>query len=109
MPSYSRSEVVLVRYPFTDLSGYKVRPAVVVNAAHASQDRMIVPLTSQKGGLQAGEFALGDWRHAGLNVPSVVKRGLFTVHERVILKAVGRLSSRDAGKLDHSLKGWLGL
>lgn len=30
MSNYSRGEVVLVRYPFSDLSGSKVRPAVIV-------------------------------------------------------------------------------
>jgi len=29
MPSYSKNEVVLVRYPFSALSGVKVRPAVL--------------------------------------------------------------------------------
>jgi mRNA interferase MazF len=38
MPSFSRSEVILVRYPFTDLSGAKVRAAVVINAPHVSHD-----------------------------------------------------------------------
>jgi len=60
MPSYSKSEVVLVRYPFSNLSGSKVRPAVVVNASHASQDVIIVPLTSKVFPLLAGEFVLAD-------------------------------------------------
>jgi mRNA interferase MazF len=38
MPTCSRGDVVLVRYPFSDLSSLKVRPAVVVNAHHASED-----------------------------------------------------------------------
>ncbi len=41
MPSYSKNEVILVRYPFSNLSGSKVRPAVVVNDAHISQDVII--------------------------------------------------------------------
>jgi hypothetical protein len=36
MPSYSKNDVILVRYPFSDLSVSKVRPAVVVNAPHVS-------------------------------------------------------------------------
>jgi len=44
MPNYSRGDVLLVRYPFTDLSGVKVRPAVVVHAPHPSQDSFVVPL-----------------------------------------------------------------
>jgi len=46
MPSYSKNEVILVRYPFSALSGVKVRPAIIVNAPHVSQDVFIVPLTS---------------------------------------------------------------
>ena len=38
MPSYSRHDVILVRYPFSDLSGAKIRPGVVVSSAHQSQD-----------------------------------------------------------------------
>jgi mRNA interferase MazF len=51
MPSCSRNDVVLVRYPFSDLSGSKVRPAVVVSAPHPSQDWIIVPLTREWLGL----------------------------------------------------------
>jgi mRNA interferase MazF len=47
MPSYSSGDVVLVRYPFTDLTSSKVRPAVAVGAPHASQDIFVVPLTSK--------------------------------------------------------------
>jgi len=38
MPNYSNRDVILVRYPFTDLSGSKVRPAVVVSVPHNSED-----------------------------------------------------------------------
>jgi mRNA interferase MazF len=62
MPSYSRNDVVLVRYPFSDLSGSKVRPAVIVSTQHRSQDLFIVPLTSRTDALLDGEFVLGDWR-----------------------------------------------
>lgn len=62
MPNYSKPEVVLVSYPFSDLTGAKVRPAVVVNASHVSQDLLIVPLTSRTSGLLAGELVLAEWR-----------------------------------------------
>ncbi len=79
-PSYSRNDIVLVRYPFSDLSSAKVRPAVVVNAPHSSQDVFVVPLTSKTISLLAGEFVLTDWAAASLNVPTAVKRELYTVH-----------------------------
>src|SRR5262249_55577407 len=109
MPSYSRNDVILVRYPFTDLSGLKVRPAVVVNAPHASQDLIIVPMTSKLSPLLMGEFVLSDWRTAGLNISSAVKRGLYTVHERLVLKSIGVLALVDASNVEKSLRGWLSL
>lgn len=109
MPNYLRNEIVLVRYPFSNLSGSKVRPAVAVNASHASQDVIIVPLTSKLSPLLAGEFALADWKAAGLNVASAAKRGLYTVHQDLVIKSVGSLSAADAASLDNSLRDWLGL
>jgi mRNA interferase MazF len=109
MPSYLKSEVILVRYPFSNLSGSKVRPAVVVNASHVSQDVVIVPLTSKVSALLSGEFTLADWKAAGLNVPSAAKRGLYTVHQSFVIKSIGSLSATDAGRLDDSLRDWLGL
>ena len=109
MPNYSKNEVILVRYPFSNLLGSKVRPAIVVNASHPSQDVIIVPLTSKVTPLLAGEFVLADWRAAGLNVASAVKRGLYTVHQSLVIKSIGSLSASDAGSLDDSLRDWLGL
>lgn len=109
MASYSKNDVILVRYPFSDLSSSKVRPAVVINAPHVSQDIFTVPLTSRKEFLLDGEFLLSDWSEAGLNVATVVKRGLYTVHENLILKLIGKLSESDAKQLEQSLIAWLGL
>jgi hypothetical protein len=63
----------------------------------------IVPLTSRTMSLLLGEFLLIEWRAAGLNVPTVVKRGLYTVHETLIIKTVGRLLPLDADQLEGSL------
>lgn len=109
MASSSKNDVILVRYPFSDLSSAKVRPAVVVNAPHVSQDIFIVPLTSRTASLLAGEFLLADWTAAGLNVPTAVKRGLYTVHQALLVKTVGRLTQRDAEQVERSLRTWLGL
>jgi len=109
MPSYSKGDVVLVRVPFSDLSDGKVRPAVTVSAPHSSQDIFVVPLTSKTNALLAGEFVMNDWKGVGLNVVTAVKRGLFTIHQNLIIKTVGRISDQDAGELERSLRGWLGL
>lgn len=109
MPNYSKNDVLLVRYPFTDFSQLKPRPAVVVNAPHASTDLIIVPLTSRQAGLRAGEFVLTDWQSAGLIVPTAVKRGFLTLNQNLVLRYIGSLSPRDNQALKQSLKLWLDL
>jgi mRNA interferase MazF len=98
-----------VRYPFSDLSAIKVRPAVLVGGPHSSKDLLIVPLTSKLTALRAGGFSLSDWRGAGLNVPSAVKRGIYTVDFNLVLQVLGRLGSDDREQLDRSLRQWLDL
>ena len=107
MPSFSRNDVVLVAYPFSDRTGVKVRPAVIVSGSHRSRDLFVVPLTSRADRMVEGEFSLADWRSAGLNMASVVKRGLFTVHESFILKRVGALGASDTNRVNESLRSWL--
>lgn len=108
MPSYSRGEIVLIRYPFADLSGSKVRPAVVVNGPHPSRDIIIVPLTSRTTNLLGGEFVLADHQGAGLNIPTALKRGLHTVQENQVISSVGSLRGVDLDQVDRSIKFWLG-
>ena len=109
MPSYSKHDIILVRYPYSDLSSAKVRPAVVVNAPDLSHDVFIVPLTSRTGSLRAGEFVLAEWVNAGLHVKTAVKRGIYTIHTDLIIKRIGKLSQGDTEQLKNSLQLWLGL
>jgi mRNA interferase MazF len=109
MPNYSKHDIVLVRYPFSDQSDSKIRPAVVISAPHVSQDIFIVPLTSKTTSLMAGEYVLANWKNSGLNVPSAVKRGMYTVHETLIIKKVGKLSVPDTASLETALRDWLDL
>jgi mRNA interferase MazF len=109
MPNSSKSDVVLINYPFTDFRGFKIRPVVVIHAPHPSQDAIVVPLTSQTSNLLPGEFALLNWREAGLRVPTAVKRGFATIQDVLVIRSVGRLTGADAQKLDQSLRAWLGL
>lgn len=109
MPSYSKHDVILVRYLFSDLSSSKLRPAVVVSTPHSSQDILVTPLTSKTGSLLAGEFVLSEWVAAGLNVATAVKRGVYTVHKSLVIKVIGQLVKADAEQLEQSLRGWLSL
>jgi mRNA interferase MazF len=66
-------------------------------------------LTSKISSLLSGEFALSEWTAAGLNVATAVKRGVYTVHQSLVIKVIGQLVKVDAEQLEQSLRGWLGL
>jgi mRNA interferase MazF len=108
--SYSKGEVILFPYPFTDLSTKKIRPAVVVGLTEAKyNDIFIVPLTSRTNNLGTGEHVLSGWQQAGLNVVSAVKRGCYLVDSELVLKRVGSLAKSDMDNLEKSLQTWLDL
>ncbi|WP_242051698.1 hypothetical protein [Nostoc sp. FACHB-280] len=48
---------------------------------------------------------LSEWKAAGLNVATAVKRGLYTVHRSLVVKVIGKLADADAELLEQSLKG----
>ena len=47
MSSYSKNEIILIKYPFTSLTTYKIRPAIVVSDEHPSRDIIIVPAAGE--------------------------------------------------------------
>jgi mRNA interferase MazF len=109
MSSFSKNEIVLIKYPFSDISTFKVRPAIVINSPYPSNDIIIVPLTSRNSKLLPGEFILSKWKESGLNVQSTVKRGIYTVDEKLVVQKIGKLSVTDINKLDKSIQNWLGI
>ncbi len=96
---FSFGDVVLVPFPFTDQSGTKKRPAVVVSSHgyNASRrDIVIMVITSQaRTPLGFGEAMVGDWQGAGLIKESVLKPVFTTIEQRLVLRVMGHLSAAD--------------
>jgi len=86
--------VVLVRFPFSDLSSSKLRPAVVL--AHAGGvDWVLCQVTSNAYGdpaavaLSGSSFATGGLGRESVSRPAK----LFTASQALFVKAVGRLTA----------------
>jgi mRNA interferase MazF len=107
MKNFLANEIVLVRYPFSDLSSSKIRPAVIISSPHLSQDLIIVPVTSRIIQLQDGEFVLEQWKAAGLNVASAIKRGIYTISKNIVIKTIGSIHEKDRHQLKVSVLSWL--
>ena len=67
---YQFGEVVLLEYPYTDLVGVKLRPAVVLKDTNDS-DFIIVRATSQSRQTEY-DIKIEDWQSAGLLKPSII-------------------------------------
>ena len=88
-------DVVLVPFPFTDQSGTKKRPAVVVSSAGYSASRrdiVIMAITSQvRTPLGFGEAMVDDWQGAGLIKASSLKPVFTTIEQGLVVRVMGRL------------------
>jgi mRNA interferase MazF len=109
---YSFGDVVPVPLPFTDQTGSKKRPAVVVSSTKYQtqrRDLVIMAVTSQIRSRPAfAEFVVADWKEAGLIAPSAVKPVLATIEKRLVLKKLGQLQPPDVRSLRASLEQILG-
>ena len=128
MPSttrYRRGDIVLVPFPFTDLSSTKKRPALVVSPdrfnAHA-QDVVLVAITSQPADSHVVALDEHDLRRRQA-AADLVREGLKAVHDtsharsqeglrhqagRTTRSAPGRSSQDTAptSKRQHCGPGW---
>jgi mRNA interferase MazF len=109
MNNYSKNEIVLIKYPFSDLINLKIRPAVVINDKYPSYDLIVIPLTSKINNLLPGEFVLKEYIKSGLNVETAVKRGFYTIDKRLVVQSVGHLNETDKLLLIQSIKDWLNI
>jgi mRNA interferase MazF len=99
MPSttnFKRGDIILVPFPFTDLSSSKQRPALVVSSDAlnaASDDVLVAAITSQVPvRLTAEEFMIpsGDLAACGLPKPSVVRLAkLAALHRQLVIRRIG--------------------
>ena len=94
-----RGAVVLTPFPFTDLTGHKVRPALVVSRSdRAGLDVLLAFITSRLNlSPSPADLSLDsthpDFTRTGLKVGSKVKLDkLVTVERSIILGELGELS-----------------
>lgn len=112
--NYRRGEVVLVPFPFTDLSSTKQRPALVVSPDgwNTSQsDVLLVALTSQISTSLPKEDILlttEDLHTGGLPKASLVRpTKLITIHQALIRRRLGQISDATLQNVLSGLRSFL--
>ena len=112
----ARGDIVLTRFPFTDGSGTKLRPALVLaRVPGPHDDYLILFISSQLRTAVDGVDVVLDRRHpafqgSGLKVPSVLRIGkVATISSALILGPLGKIDDpllADVGRrLTNLLEG----
>jgi mRNA interferase MazF len=103
---YKKWDIVLVPFPFTDLSSSKRRSALVVSPDNYNLDKDIVIayITSQVNlSLRAGDYDLQRWKEAGLPKPSKVRMKFATIDKSIIVKKIGKLEIVDSEEIEKNI------
>ena len=88
-----KGDVVVVHFPFSDLTSSKKRPALVL-AALDGNDQILCQITSRESGSDkyAVDLDNKDFKTGQLNIPSYIKPSkLFTADKSLILYKAGQL------------------
>lgn len=102
----NKGDVVLVEFPFTDLSQTKLRPALVLWASTTENEVTLCFISSQNvSNLRPTEFALNasdlEFQSTGLRVSSKVRVSRITTLERqLIIRRLGKLGIQQIRQLN---------
>ncbi|MFZ2602801.1 MAG: type II toxin-antitoxin system PemK/MazF family toxin [Candidatus Omnitrophota bacterium] len=104
-----RGDIILIKFPFTDLTSVKVRPALVVSSDQynsASNDAIFMLITSKISNLFMEDLLVDanhpEFRPTGLKQPS-----LFKIDRIVILSKA--IAARKLGEAGHQIMNEISL
>ena len=112
MTGYKRGDVVLVRFIFSDETGERQRPAVIVSsdAYHGSrQEAIIAAITGRTDRILVGDHLISGWQEAGLLFPSVATGIIRTMKQGMIAKKLGTMPLPDMKGIGSNLRDALAL
>jgi mRNA interferase MazF len=107
-------QVVVFRFPQTDLEEGKLRPALLLGKLPGNYDDWLICMISS----QTHQFIEGfdeivkesdaDFGESGLKVTSVIRVGrLAVVSGEILLGAIGQVSNKRISKVKKRLSDWL--
>ncbi|MEK7185283.1 MAG: type II toxin-antitoxin system PemK/MazF family toxin [Patescibacteria group bacterium] len=105
----TKGTIVLIPFPFTDLTGQKVRPAIVLRDFTKSEDCIVAFVSSVKSSvkpkkLEPFDIYVQSSPENGLKINSVIKIGkLATLQKKIILGELGMLEAHYLKKVTEKL------
>jgi len=107
---YKKGTIILVPFPFTNLSGNKVRPAVIISDGKVGSDVVVVFVTSQAKLKGVHLVTVKPSEENGLKVVSKIACAkIATLDSKIILGEIGVLAKSAQEEVDGELRKVLGL
>jgi len=98
-----KGDIVLVPFPFTDLSATKNRPALVL--VSEDEDVTLAFITTRKHWLKDWDLFLEPSKNNGLKKESIVRLSkITTLEKRLVLGRLGTISKVKMASLNDNLK-----
>ena len=108
-------DILLVSYQFTDASGSKLRPVLVISVDEFNQgdDLIVTPISSAPSPMEPQVFSLPDtspfFANTGLRRSSSVKwTKVLTISRRVVSRKLGRLPTGPLTEIQHKVRSLFG-
>jgi mRNA interferase MazF len=107
-------QMVLFRFPQTDLAGGKLRPALLLQRLPGEYDDWLICMVSSQtrqhipGFDELVQESDDDFAQSGLKAPSTIRIGrLAVVSGEVLLGAIGDISDERLSRVKKHLSEWL--
>ena len=99
----AKGDIVLITFPFTNLSGSKLRPAIVLTETNL--DITVCFITSQINWQEQTDIVLFPNDQNGIKKQSLVRTSkIATIDKALAQGLLGRLSSNEITELNNKLK-----
>lgn len=103
-----KGDILLIPFPFTDLSGNKLRPAVVLFAT--SLDVTVCFITTQLQWQESTDVLILPTENNGIKKISLIRTSkIATLDKTLVIGKIGSVDNKDASQLDIKLKELLQL
>jgi mRNA interferase MazF len=103
-----KGKIILVPFPFTDLKGRKIRPAIVL--VNKESDVIIAFISTQINSREKLDIIIEPNINNGLKKTSIIRISkLITLHKDLILGEIGEIDSKMHEVLNKNLMGLFNL